>query len=117
VGYLFWASCGKDPGLNPTFILEEAKRSSHYSRCEVMNLSFDGPPPDIAELSKKWRQILQEAKKIIDFLPVEEAGKSVLDLDGKLFSGDIQELSRSMNLKLIKFHAGSIQGAFPSFLK
>ena len=103
--------------MNPTFILEEAKRSSHYSRCEVMNLSFDGPPPDTAELSRKWRRILQEAKKIIDFLPVEEAGKSVLDSDGKLFSGDIQELSRSIDSKLIKFHAGSIQGAFPSFLK
>lgn len=116
VGYLAWASCGKDPGLNPALILEEAKRSSHYSRSEVMNLSFDGPPPDVEELSKKWHQILKEAKEIIDLLPAEEAGKCVLNSEEKLFSGNLQELAKSMDLKLLRFHAGSIRGAFPSFL-
>ena len=44
-GYLFWASCGKDPGFNPASLLFEAKRSSHYSAEEIGQLSFQGPAP------------------------------------------------------------------------
>ncbi|MEW6749889.1 MAG: hypothetical protein AB1505_02810 [Candidatus Latescibacterota bacterium] len=78
LGYLAWAACGKDPGFTPAAILEQAGRSGRYSAAEVAELSFDGPPPDAAALSARWRRMLAEAKEIVANLPGEHGGKCVL---------------------------------------
>src|SRR5207248_5671045 len=54
LGYLAWAATGKDPGLAPDAILQEAARSARYSAAEIASLAFDGPAPDAAGLSHPW---------------------------------------------------------------
>ena len=47
LGYLAWAAAGKDPGLSPLLILEQAHRSGRYTQLEIDSLSFDGAAPDV----------------------------------------------------------------------
>jgi hypothetical protein len=115
LGYLAWAACGKDPGLNPELILDEAARSARYTQAEVSILDFDGPPPDAAELSRAWKGILAHGREIIRTLPVDEVGACVLDGSGMLFRGDAKKLARGLAKGDVRFHHGTIRGAFPSF--
>lgn len=115
LGYLMWAACGKDPGLNPGLILNEAVRSGRYSRDEISSLDFGGPPPDAGVLAREWKRMLAQAGELISSLPVEKVGTCVLDAAGGLFRGDPAALKRRMALGQILFHPGSIRGAFPSF--
>ena len=109
LGYLAWAAAGKDPGLNPTTIIEEAART-HYSQTEVDELEFDGPPPDAAALGVRWRKAVAQARAIVAALPVEHVGKVVLEGRG-LASATPEELPR--RLADLSFHAGRIRGTFP----
>lgn len=115
LGYLAWAASGKDPGLNPLMILEEARRTARYSREEVEALDFQGPPPDAAALSRQWKRMLAEAREIIEILPVEGVGTCVLDASGSVFRGDSGTLRNELTRGSIVFHHGSIRGAFPAF--
>lgn len=90
LGYLAWAASGKDPGYSPAMILAEAKRSARYSQTEVAALAFDGPVPDAAALSAKWKSVLREADAIIENLPPAEVGRCVLSRAGELFHGPSQ---------------------------
>jgi len=54
-GYLVWASCGKDPGLNPLFLMEQARRAGRYTRAELSSLEFAGTRPDASELAEHCR--------------------------------------------------------------
>jgi hypothetical protein len=76
-GYLAWAASGKDPGFSPAAILEQAGRSARYSVAEIAELSFAGPPPDAAELSRRWHAMLNEARDLVSILPPAEIGKCV----------------------------------------
>ncbi len=116
LGYLAWAACGKDPGFSPASIIEQAARSSHYSGAEVASLSFDGIPPDAGELSRRWRTILQGARLVVDSLPAQEAGKCVLDRDGRLCRAKPEEISHLLKRDELRFHAGSIRGALPRLM-
>lgn len=111
-GYLVWATCGKDPGLSPEFILEQAARSAHYSMPEIESLAYDGNVPDFEELHLKWREMLLEAKLIIENLPEDQVGTCVLDQNGKLLTGS-PEIGKKQSLH---FHQGSICGAWPRVL-
>ena len=59
LGYLAWAGCGKDPGFSPLGVIDHARRSSHYSTDEIASLAFDGPPPNPADLSRRWSRALE----------------------------------------------------------
>jgi hypothetical protein len=61
--------------------VEQAARTARYSRAEIEALSFSTPPPDAAELSRRWHSMLDEARALISVLPPECAGTAVLDLD------------------------------------
>ena len=108
-----WAACGKDPGFSPEMILAEARRSAHYTQGEIDALLFSDAPPSAAELSLKWRRILDSAEKIISFLPPEHAGKCILDEYGNLFKGDLPELITAIENETIIFHEGTLHGAYP----
>ncbi|MCP4624061.1 MAG: hypothetical protein GY850_11075, partial [bacterium] len=114
-GYLMWAACGKDPGFNPALILAEARRSSHYTQADVAELAFHGDPPDLRKLSVEWKRMLLEAEEFIELLPPERIGACVLDADGHLFKGDPASLRNAIEKKTIRFHSGTLRGAFPSF--
>lgn len=112
-GCLVWAACGKDPGLNPAFILEQAARTSRYSREEIELLAFDAPPPDAARLGARWRTILREAAAMVAALPEEEIGTCVMTTAGTLFTGTAADLLDPRIRAGLVFHPGSIKGAFP----
>jgi hypothetical protein len=113
LGFLVWAACSKDPGFSPASILEQAGRSGRYTAPELAELSFEGPPPDAAELSRKWHGMLEEAKEIVAALPTEEVGKCVLDSGGELFAGHPGELAAALDAGTLLFHPGRIRGAMP----
>ena len=115
LGYLAWAASGKDPGFGPAAILEQAARS-HYSVDEVAALSFAGTPPEAADLSRRWRTLLDAARDSVRVLPVEEIGTCVLTRRGELFRGDAEHATRALTHGDLLFHAGRVKGAFPRIL-
>lgn len=115
LGFLAFAASGKDPGFSPPMILEEAARSSRYSTLEVATLDFEGEPPDAAKLSQTWRAILANAHEIIAWLPPERVGTCVLDAHNQLFRGDALDLELALSRGEVRFHEGTIGGAWPHF--
>ncbi len=113
LGYLAWAASGKDPGFSPAAILEQAARSSRYSQAEVSSLSFRGETPDAGELSRRWRRILDEARRIVEMLPPDDAGTCVLDEHGLLLKETADVLPEALGKGRVLFHPGSIRGAWP----
>ncbi len=113
-GYLIWAACGKDPGFNPFLILQEAKRSSHYTSADLAELDFSSSPPRIEDLASQWREILREGEKLIALLPADEAGKCILGKNGELYNGTPEELSDALTEDHLILHSGTIKGAFPA---
>lgn len=113
LGYLIWAACGKDPGFGPLGILEEASRSGHYSIEEMEALEFTGPPPDVGSLSRRWHEALREAHAIVGALPLESAGRAVLDEGLNLFRGTAVDLQAALAAGRVRFHRGTIRGALP----
>jgi hypothetical protein len=113
LGYVAWAACGKDPGVTPSGILEQARRSSRYTDAEVSSLAFDGPTPRAAELSRRWHEALQMADAIIARLPAAHVGDAVLASDGRLLTGGPSDLERVLAEDGVRFHKGRIGGAWP----
>jgi hypothetical protein len=115
LGYLAWAATGKDPGLAPDAILQEAGRSARYSAVEIAALAFDGPVPDASDLSRRWHAALENAAQIVAMLPYRNVGQCVLR-GGELFRGHGAALREVLARGEIHFHAGSIRGAFPQII-
>jgi len=113
LGYLAWAACGKDPGFSPLTILEQAGRSGHYTTAELEGLSFDGPPPNLADLLQRWHSMLREAREVVGVLPAEHVGTCVLHRQGDLYRGSLAQLRRDLASDELIFHPGSIRGAYP----
>jgi hypothetical protein len=116
LGFLAWAACGKDPGFSPALIVEHAARS-HYSAAEVGALAFSGSTPDAASLSRRWHAMLATGRDIVGALPADESGKCVLAKDGTLFTSIGAVLDDALKSGGIRFHAGSIRGAFPRIVE
>ncbi|MFA5057601.1 MAG: nucleotidyl transferase AbiEii/AbiGii toxin family protein [Opitutaceae bacterium] len=115
LGYLAWAACGKDPGLNPRLILREASRSGRYSEAELDSLAFAGTPPTLPDAQRRWRAMLTEAEGTLDILPPAEIGRCVLGADLNLFRGDAAALAHALCVGGVRFHGGSIRGVLPQF--
>lgn len=115
LGYLAWAACGKDPGFSPMSLLQEMRRSSRYSQVELDVLDFDGPAPDAAQLGSEWHVMLGEAQAICGILPAETAGTCVCVGREELCTAPPDELATALAEGKLRFHAGSIGGAWPSF--
>ncbi len=112
LGYLAWAASGKDPGLGPLALVEEAART-RYSAVELALLDFGGAPPDAASLSARWRQAVREARELVRLLPEDEVGRCVLDEDGALQRAAPGQLVEDLASGRVSFHRGRIGGAFP----
>ena len=112
LGYLAWAASGKDPGLSPLFIIEQAART-RYVQGELDQLQFDGPTPRAAELSVRWHQAIDEARQLIRLLPSEQVGRCVLDHAGRLATAPPATLVGELAAGRLAFHEGRIRGAFP----
>ncbi len=116
LGYLAWASCGKDPGFSPASVLAEARRSSHYTDAEIAELAFDGPRPHAAALAVAWHRMLKEADEVVELLPPQNAGKCVLAPTGDLYRGSLTRLGEDLAAGRILFHEGAIRGALPQII-
>jgi len=114
LGFLAWAACAKDPGFSPMMILEEAGRSTKYSRTEFETLIFAGPAPDLTALSQRWRIILSEARAIVDCLPAEQVGKCLLTPNGELFQLTPAKLRHFAEWGTVHWHEGTIGGVLPA---
>lgn len=112
-GCLVWATCGKDPGLSPKFILEQASRSAHYTKGDYETLVFDADAPDMRALGRTWRSMLEEAGETAGLLPEDQVGRCVLTHDGSLFRGSPAALKGAMATDRITFHEGAVHGAWP----
>ena len=112
LGYLAWAASGKDPGLSPLFILEQAART-RYVQGEIDQLDFEGPTPGAADLSGRWHHALEEAREIVRLLPLDRIGQCVLDHHGGFEKGSPVALARQLAAGRVAFHEGRIRGAFP----
>jgi hypothetical protein len=117
LGYLAWAACGKDPGFSPTAILELAARSARYSEAELRGLDFEGAAPDAGSLARLWRDVLDRARATVAALPADEAGRAVLTADGALFRGEPVALREALRVDDLRYHEGSIRGAFPRIVR
>lgn len=113
LGYLAWAACGKDPAFAPAAVLEHAARSNRWTAGELAELAFTGPPPDAADLSRRWHAALEAARRIVTVLPAEEVGTCVLVGDD-LCRLDASELADAKRQGRLRYRAGSIRGALPT---
>jgi len=114
LGYLSWAACGKDPGFTPAGILAHAARTTHYAQAEIDALAFEGDAPKADELSRRWHAALDDARATVARLPLEQAGRAVLDPQGHLFKGTPDQLVDALATGGLQFHEGRIGGAWPS---
>jgi hypothetical protein len=112
LGYLAWAAAGKDPGLGPLAIIEEAART-RYSAVEIAALEFGGPAPGAAELSVRWHQAVADAREIVRALPGAQVGRCVIHGDGQLEKASPLDLPRELEAGRVSFHEGRIRGAYP----
>ncbi len=113
LGYLAWAASGKDPGFSPAAILEQAARTSRYSAVEIGALAFEGDAPDAANLSQRWRRLLDSARAVIAVLPPDHVGECVLTETGELFMGTSDTAFAAAGLGKLRYHAGRLHGALP----
>ncbi len=117
LGYLAWAACGKDPGFSPTTLVEHAARGGRFTAPEVAGLAFAGERPDLANLSRSWHAAIDQARELLAVLPPEEAGKCVLTAEGEPCRQPAAAIDATPSiLENLRFHPGSIRGAFPSLL-
>ena len=112
LGYLAWAASGKDPGLSPLFILEQAART-RYVQEEIDRLDFEGPTPRASDLSVRWHRAMEQAREIVRLLPPENGGQCALDAKGGLQQAAPAALAGEITSGRAVFHRGSIRGAFP----
>ena len=116
LGYLMWAACGKDPGINPQVLLADAGRF-HYSQQEIDPLDFEGETPSAALLSTGWKEALMTAAELIAGLPDEHLGECILDSDRALYKGSAEQFGRDFVAGNLRFHKGSIHGAWPQIVR
>jgi len=113
LGYLAWAAAGKDPGLSPAFIVDQAHRSGRYTQIEVDTLIFEEQTPNARELALEWKQMLRDAADIVEVLPARHIGACLLDTEGNLLTAPLSELTRLMKADAIIYHQGCLRGAYP----
>jgi hypothetical protein len=108
LGALCWAACGKDPGFNPSSLLEMAKRHTRYQESELAAENLTRPLK-LTDLKQNWIQAADEAEALFDRLPAEEIGCLYLDAAGKPVTPDPASPEFP---KLIR-HFGCVRGAWP----
>jgi hypothetical protein len=112
LGFLAWAASGKDPGVNPQMLLDDANRL-HYSQAEIDTLDFEQKPESLALLSQEWKGAIGTGRKIIDQIPIDTLGQCVLDKSGTLYNKSVESLKEDIINGKVYYHKGSIGGAWP----
>lgn len=114
LGYLAWAASGKDPAFGPAALVELAARNGRYTEGEIGALDFEGERPSAADLSRRWHAMIEQARELVDRLPVSGVGQAVLTDSGEPGQWATNDLAGALARGEIRFHSGSIGGALPS---
>lgn len=86
LGALVFAAVGKDPGLNPSMLLELLGRKGHPHPRDLERIHF-AKKPDLQELRRQWDAALKAAKAFVASRPASEAGHLYLHPEsGKFFT-------------------------------
>jgi hypothetical protein len=115
LGYLIWAACGKDPGINPHMLLNDAARL-HYSQQEIDSLDFDGSNPSAIQLSIEWKETLKTASAVIADLPEDHFGECILTDSHTLYKGTALQFATDLHAGKIVYRKGSIKGVWPEII-
>lgn len=89
---------------------------TRYVQSEIDLAVTSGERFDVAELSAKWHNMIEAARKTVSILPAEQIGKAVLTKDGKLFNGLDAQLAEAIAAGEVVFHEGRICGAWPQIV-
>jgi hypothetical protein len=108
LGALVWAACGKDIGYTPQFIIEEARRLTHYPVSLLAKLDLR-EPVDLVACKRQWLELTRDANALFDKLPAAEVGCFYLNAAGKPVTPD----PASAEFASLHRHYGSIRGAWP----
>lgn len=108
LGALAWAAAGKDPGVNPVFIVEQAKRNAHYRPEDFARINL-AVPLDLAGWSREWREATEQALALAVALPAEEVGCLYLNEQNIPVTPD----PASPDFAKLRRHFGSVRGAWP----
>lgn len=108
VAAMSWAASGKDPGLTPELLLNEASRHAIVRPEQIASLQLTKPASPI-EIKKKWLEALAEARLIVDQLPTGELGCLYLNAAGIAVTPPLDSSERLLLTK----HFGSVRGTWP----
>ncbi len=103
LGLLAWAAAGKDAGITPAFILEQAARFNRMQGGDFTAVLGTGSF-DLPQMKQDWLVMLETAQKLITDLPSAEAGCLYLDQS--------QRIVNPLESEALP-HFGSVGGAFP----
>jgi len=115
LGYLVWAACGKDPGVNPDSLLSDAAKQ-RYVQPELDILSFEGPPPNASATARIWKEAIRSGRSIVARLPTDQVGTCLLTPDGRPYCHAVEQLEDDVQRGRILFHPGRLHGAWPRLI-
>ena len=82
LGLLAWAVAGKDPGMTPMLILEQANRFNRLEP-EALREVLGAGPLDFVAMKTRWRESVEAARELVMALPPEQVGALYLDGAGR----------------------------------
>lgn len=109
LGALAWAAAGKDAGLNPIAIIEQANRFARYRQEEIDALHLTAPL-SLPELKSRWLDAIERAKSLTKALPAEEVGCAYLDPITRV---PVTPDPGSSSFAGLIRHQGTVGGAWP----
>lgn len=112
LGTLAWAAMGKDAGMSPELVLEEASRNSIYPASELLREIDTEEPIDPVALKRAFLAALAEARDEVTAMAAthpETVGQLALTVEGELARLDPTTVDAGRTI----FHEPSVCGAWP----
>jgi len=106
LGAVIWAAVAKDPGYAPESLITEIRRNARYRADDYADLDLIAPV-DAAAVSKRLREVLEEADTFVRAMPAGREGLLFLK-DGAPVQPDPE------NLSACTAHGGRRRGYWPS---
>ena len=104
LGLVAWAAAGKDPGLTPSLILEQASRFNRL-RPEDFLTVLGTDQFDFVAMKTRWRESVEAARELVATLPPQEVGALYLDGEGRP--------ADPTKVREARLHYPSLGGALP----
>lgn len=106
IGAVIWAAVSKDPGYSPESLIREIRRNARYRADDYADLALVAPV-DASAVSRRFREILDEADKFVHAMPIGKEGLLFLK-EGNPVQPDPEKLTDYVE------HAGRRRGYWPS---